>query len=171
MPNSLTLHKGFTGLIISGEIDQDLCIHGSFQVKRNGAVSYHRVSVVFLAPLSLITFPQLYNSVDDAGSRPFNPLEGSAVSVVFQLNPSQESLSNQYESYTDKEVNGNEKLEQESRSKNDLLLVPVTDVYSNLPVKLLQGMSRLELEGITKSIDFIHNLPISELYQNITSNT
>lgn len=121
-------------------------------------------------------------------------MEGSAVSVVFQVNPSQESSPNQRQlytdkerqlhtdeerqlhtdkerqlyddkerqlhtneerqSYADKEVNGNEKLEQESRTKNDLLLVPVTDVYSNLPVKLLQGMSRLEFEGIKKRIDF-----------------
>ena len=155
MPNSLTLHKGFTGLVISEEIDQNLCIHGSSQVKRNGVVTYHRVSVVPYSShcLFLITFSQLYNSVDDVESRPFSPLEGSAVSIVFQVNPSQQSLPNQYQSYADKEVNGNEKLEQELRTKNDLLLVPVTDIYSNLPVKLLQGMSRLEFEGITESID------------------
>lgn len=88
--------------------------------------------------------------MDEVGSRPFSPVEGSAVSIVFEVNPSQESLPNiQHQSYADKEVDGDEKLEQESRSKDDLLLVPVTDVYSNLPVKLLQGMSRLEFESIS----------------------
>ncbi|XP_067128797.1 UDP-GalNAc:beta-1,3-N-acetylgalactosaminyltransferase 2-like [Centruroides vittatus] len=155
------LYRSVTPYLLPKRFEGVLLVEGVLSRKALSLVEWNNGS-------GLITFQRIYKTADDSESTEFDNEDLVAPSMTFVVSDRNNFLN--FETDRKNVINNWKKsllltslnLQRESETWNDIYLVDVTDVYRNLPVKLLKFLNgivdKYKLSAFLKTDDdcFIH---------------